>query len=852
MSIEKGLQPEQGLLAAVDSMPETELALDLDATTEIRELDDGSIEFALVEGGLDEVDIEDLPFDANLAEYISEDDLNMLGAELLSEFEADKESRAEWADAFVQGLELLGMKHEQKTEPWEGACGVYSTILNEAAIRFQAETMSETFPAAGLVKTKIIGKDDKATRDAAERVRADMNHQLMDVMTEYRSEQERLLYSLSIGGSAFKKVYYDHRLRRQTAIFVPAEEVVVPYGASNVQNAERLTHIMRKTQNEVERLQDAGFYLDVDLGEPEPFRTDIDERKASIDGFTLNEDDRHTLLEMCVEIALSPFDEEDGQAKPYCITIDHSSGKVLSIYRNWDEEDENLLPKQHFVHYTYVQGFGFYGLGLIHIVGGYAEAGTLLIRQLVDAGSLSNLPGGLKTRDLRIKGDNTPIGPGEWKDVEVTSGTLKDNLMPLPYGEPSQTLLTLLDRITEEGRRMAAISDINVSDMSANAPVGTTLALLERTLKPMTAIQARVHYAMKLEFRMLKRIIADNMPGEYPYQPMTGSRLAKASDYALVDVIPVSDPNSSTMAQRITQWQAVHQLSQSAPQLYDLSKLHRRMIDVMGIKDAEEIIPLKEDSSPKDPISENMDIMVGTPVHAFIYQDHDAHIAAHMSLLQNPDIMAKMGQNPMAQSMQAAMQAHVAEHLAFKYRKDVEAKAGFTLPAPGTELPEQMEVELSQLVAQASSQLSGQKQKEAAMQQAQQKQQDPIIQMQMQEQARKDRQAQVDEIIKLRDADREDAKMRWEMMSDQEKMDLEREDLYLQYQIDSGEIADKNDLERKRLRQSAIKEVLAQYQQAQQQKMQQQAQQQQQAMQQAQQAGPQPPQPPQGRVIPNG
>ncbi|MDA9771459.1 hypothetical protein N9D02_10540 [Emcibacteraceae bacterium] len=590
--------------------------------------------------------------------------------------------------------------------------------------------MSETFPAAGPVRVKVIGEETREKLDASMRVKADMNYQLTENMVEYRPEHERMLYSLGLAGSAFKKVYYDPTMGRQVAIYIPAEDVIVPYGASHIETAERVTHVMRKTKNEIRKLQSVGFYRDIELGNPQPYHSDIEERKAEEGGFSITDDNRYSIYEVHTDIVIEGLDDsEDDIAKPYIVTIERGTGEILSIRRNWVESDELCKKRQHFVHYVYVPGFGFYGLGLIHIIGGYAKAGTSLIRQLVDAGTLSNLPGGLKSRGLRIKGDDTPIEPGEWKDVDVPSGSIRDNIMPLPYKEPSQTLLQLLNQITNEGRRLGAISDMNISDMSANAPVGTTLALLERTLKPMAAVQARVHYAMKQEFKMLKDIMGEYAPSEYGYKPVTGVESAIANDYAMVDVIPVSDPNSSTMAQRVVQYQAVLQMAQQAPQIYDLPQLHRQMIEVLGVKNADKLVPTEDDNKPVDPISENMNALNGKPLKAFIYQDHDAHIAAHVSFMQDPSVAQMIGQNPQANRIMASLQAHIAEHLGFSYRKQVEDKLGAPLPAPNEELPEEIELQLSRAVATATSQLTQQKQKEAAQQEALQKAQDPIMQM---------------------------------------------------------------------------------------------------------------------------
>jgi len=727
--------PEQGIGSldadGMDGMEAPAIEIEIDDPEAVR-INMGGVE---VEIDPDDEGPED--FDANLAEFMEEGELLSVASELVDLIEADVNSRKDWVDAFVKGLEVLGMKYEERTEPWNGACGVYSTLLTEAAIRFQAEMITETFPAAGPVKTQIMGAVDKLKEDAAERVRDDMNYQLTDVMIEYRPEHERMLYSLGLSGAAFKKVYFDPALGRQVAIYLPAEDMVMPYGASNIYNSERVTHVMRKTENEVRKLQVAGFYRDVELGDPIHVFTDVEKKKAEEQGYSLTDDDRYQLYEIHADFDLPGFEDEDGIALPYVITIERGTTTVLSIRRNWEEDDKKKLKRQHFVQYTYIPGFGAYGLGLIHLIGGYARAGTSLIRQLVDAGSLSNLPGGLKTRGLRIKGDDTPIAPGEFRDVDIPSGAIRDNIMPLPYKEPSQTLLALLNQITEEGRRLGAISDMNISDMSSNAPVGTTLALLERTLKTMSAVQARVHASLRMEFKLLKNIIRDFAPKDYSYDPAVGDRKAKQADYDTTEVIPVSDPNAATMAQRIMQYQAAIQLAQGAPQIYDLPQLHRQMLEVLGIKGADKLVPVDDDQTPRDPISENMSFLTGKPTKAFIYQDHDAHIATHMALIQDPSIAAAMGQTPMAQQMQAAVAAHISEHLAFSYRAKVEEQLGVQLPAPDAQMDEDTEVQVSKLVAQAAQQLLKSNQNKAQQAQqaqaAQQAAQDPKMQMQQAE-----------------------------------------------------------------------------------------------------------------------
>ena len=797
MAIEKGLYAApEGLEDSITDMEEmdaSEIEVEI-IDPEIVPLADGGVEITLI-ADLNESDL--MSFDSNLAEGLDDGDLRELSSDLIGLVEADIESRKDWADTFVKGLDTLGLKYEERTDPWDGACGVYSTVLAEAAIRFQAETMSETFPAAGPVKVKILGEETKDKLEAAERVKADMNYELTERMVEYRPEHERMLYSLGLAGSAFKKIYFDPTLGRQMAVYIPAEDVIVPYGASTIEFAERVTHIMRKTKNELKKLQSTGFYRDVELGDPEPFHTDIEEKKAEDSGFSITDDSRFAVYEIHADLVIEGVDEDEEEiAKPYVVTIERGTGEILAIRRNWDEEDELMLKRQHFVHYVYVPGFGFYGLGLIHIIGGYAKAGTSLIRQLVDAGTLSNLPGGLKSRGLRIKGDDTPIEPGEWKDVDVPSGSIRDNIMPLPYKEPSQVLLALLNQITTEGRRLGAISDMNISDMSSNAPVGTTLALLERTLKPMAAVQARVHYTMKQEFKLLKAIMAEHAPEEYGYQPLRGEVTARQLDYMMVDVIPVSDPNSSTMAQRVVQYQAVLQMAQQAPQIYDLPQLHRQMIEVLGVKNADKLVPTREDSKPADPVSENMDALVGKPIRAFIYQDHQAHIATHTSFMQDPQVAQMIGQNPQAQQIMASLQAHIAEHLGFQYRQQIEEKLGVSLPPPGEQLPEQIEVDLSRLVAEAGAQVMQGHQQEAAQKQAEQQQQDPIfqqkqaeLQLKGQEVQRKAAKDQQEAQIKQADLQRRSQKDQVDALMGAEKLKLDQQELQLDAQKEGVRVA---------------------------------------------------------------
>jgi hypothetical protein len=697
----------------------------------------GDIEIEL-EPGKEDTDEE---FNANLADFMDDSALDSLGGELVADFDKDINDRKDWIRTYVEGLKLLGLKYEERTEPWAGACGVFHPMLTESVVRFQSEGIMETFPAAGPVKTQILGKDTPIKEEASARVREDMNYQLTEVMVEYRPEHEKLLWNLPLSGSAFKKVYYDPSIGRQVAMFIPAEDIVVPYGASNLERAERVTHVMRKTENEIIKLQEAGFYSDVDLGEPSHELDDIEKQKAEETGMSALQDERFRILEMHVDLDLKGYEHKDkdgemtGIALPYVVTVEKATTKILAIRRNWYEDDELHIKRQHFVHYQYIPGFGFYGYGLIHLIGGYAKSATMLIRQLVDAGTLSNLPGGLKSRGLRVKGDDTPIAPGEFRDVDVPSGSIRDNILPLPYKEPSQVLFALFQNIVQEGRQFASSGDMNVSDMSAQAPVGTTLAILERTLKVMGAVQARMHYSMRQEFRLLKAIIADYTPEEYDYEPVDGSRRAKKSDYDMVAVIPVSDPNAATMAQKIVQYQAALQLAQTAPQLYNLPLLHRQMIEVLGIKNAAKLVPIEDDAKATDPVQENQNVLTGKPVKAFIEQDHQAHIAVHTSMLQNPKIMGLVGQTPQGQALAAAMMAHINEHLAFAYRKEVEQTVGLLLPTEEQEknMAPEVAAQVAQLAAQASTRMTQQAQSMAAQQQAQQQAQDPIVQMQQQE-----------------------------------------------------------------------------------------------------------------------
>ena len=730
---------DKGLYQAPMGLPTEDMGPDIEI--EIEDPEEVNI-------GLGDIEIQLKPeketadtFDANLAEYMDDGDLSGLAEELVEDFDKDTMDRKDWIKTYVDGLKLLGLNYEERTEPWQGACGVFHPMLTESVVRFQSEAMMETFPAMGPVKTQIVGAINLLKEEAAARVREDMNYQLTDVMTEYRPEHEKMLWSLPLAGSAFKKVYFDPNKGRQVAVFIPAEDIVVPYGASSIEDAERVTHVMRKTENEVVKLQEAGFYADVDLGEPGYELDDIEKQKAEETGMSATQDDRFRILEMHVNLDLKGFKHEDkkgretGIALPYVVTIEKTSRTILAIRRNWYEDDVLHTKRQHFVHYQYIPGFGFYGYGLIHLIGGYAKSATMLIRQLVDAGTLSNLPGGLKSRGLRIKGDDTPIQPGEFRDVDVPSGSIRDNILPLPYKEPSQVLMALFQQIVTEGRAFASSGDMNVSDMSANAPVGTTLALLERTLKVMTAVQARLHYAMKQEFKLLKIIIADYTPEEYDYEPEDAGRKAKKSDYDSTDVIPVSDPNAATMAQKIVTYQAVLQLAQTAPQLYDMALLHRQMIEVLGVKNGEKLVKTEEDAVPTDPVQENQNLLTGKPVKAFIEQNHQAHIQTHMSAIQNPKIQQIMQMNPQAQAIMAAAMAHINEHVALEYRRQIEEMIG--APLPGEEQNKHMAPEMADQIAvaaaKASQQIFQRDQQQAAQQQAQQQMQDPVVQMQMQE-----------------------------------------------------------------------------------------------------------------------
>ena len=794
--IDKGVaQAPKGLNEMMDEMA----TMEPDVEIEIEDPEEVTIKAGGMEIEIDPDAMADEEFNKNLAEEIDDDSLAKLADELLEDYESDLSARRDWLDTYVDGLELLGLKLEDRSEPWEGACNVYHPLMTETLVKFQAETMTETFPAAGPVKTQIIGKLTKEKEEAADRVKEDMNYQLTEKMPEYRPEHERMLWGLGLAGNAFKKVYYDPSLERQVAIFVPAEDIVVPYGASDLESAERVTHVLRKTANELRKLQVAGFYRDIDLGEPSHSLEEVEKKIAEKMGFNATTDNRFKILEMHVDLDLEGYeDEQDGKqtgiALPYVVTIERSTQEILSIRRNWNPEDDTKQKRQHFVHYGYVPGFGFYCFGLIHLIGAFAKSGTMILRQLVDAGTLSNLPGGFKSRGLRIKGDDTPISPAEFRDVDVPSGTIRDNIMPLPYKEPSQVLNQLMNQIIDEGRRFASAADLKVSDMSANAPVGTTLAILERTLKVMSAVQSRIHYAMKQEFKLLKGIIRDFTDDEYSYEPNKGDERVKKSDYDSVEVIPVSDPNAATMSQKVVQYQAVMQLAQANPDIYDMVELNRQMLDILGVKNAEKLIPNKDNMKPTDPISENMNVINLKPVKAFLYQDHKAHLDVHLAFADDPKIKQLVGQSPKAGEVQAALDAHVAEHLAFLYRQQVEEQLGAPLPKPNEVLPEDAELEVSRLVARAAQQLLGKNQQEMAQQEAAQQAQDPLTQIQQRELSIKEQEAQA-----------KAQKMAADTALEQAKLELERLKIDSQERIAGAKLGAEAVMEEKKIQSDELK-----------------------------------------------
>ena len=731
MSIEKSLYAAPEGLAGLDQEPDIEIEIEDPESVKLSIEGQEILEMRQGEGTED--------FNENLADVLDEGTIQSLAGDLAEDISNDLASRKDWEQMYKDGITLLGLKFEERTEPWDGACGVFHPMITEAVVRFQSDTIMETFPARGPVRTQIVGKETPEKKEAATRVEEDMNYQLTEKMPEYRPEHEKMLWNLPSAGSAFKKVYYDPSLERQVSIFIPAEDVILPYGVSEINTCHRITHVMRKNKNDLLKLMNAGFYRETELGEPSRFTSDIQERKDKETGFSASYDDRFEIYESHVDLDIPGYEDKDkdgeptGIALPYVVTMIRGTDEVLAIRRNWKEEDPLKLKRHHFVHYQYIPGYGAYGFGLFHLIGGYAKSATSIMRQLVDAGTLSNLPGGLKARGLRIKGDDTPISPGEFRDVDLGSGNIRDNILPLPYKEPSMVLSGLMDKIVEEGRRFAATSDMKIADMSNQAPVGTTLAILERTLKVMSAVQARVHYSMKQELQLLAAIIRDYTDDEYTYEPEDGTARAKKADYSNVEVLPVSDPNAATLSQRVVQYQAVIQLAQMAPQIYNLPVLHRQMLEVLGIKHASKLVPLEEDQKPKDPVTENQNVLKGKPLKAFSYQDHEAHIKVHQMAMQDPIVQQLIGQNPMAQVIQSAMQAHIAEHVGYAYRNKIELALGVALPSSEDELPDEMEKEISRLMAEAAPQVLAESQAMAAQQQAQQNAQDPVLQMQMQE-----------------------------------------------------------------------------------------------------------------------
>ena len=793
MSIEKALYAAPEGLAAMDQEPDIEIEIEDPESVKLSIEGEEILEMRQGEGTED--------FNENLADVLDEGTIQSLAGDLSEDIDNDIASRKDWEQMYKDGITLLGLKFEERTEPWDGACGVFHPMITEAVVRFQSDTIMETFPARGPVRTQIVGKETPEKKEAATRVEEDMNYQLTEKMPEYRPEHEKMLWNLPSAGSAFKKVYYDPSLERQVSIFIPAEDVILPYGVSEINTCHRITHVMRKNKNDLLKLMNAGFYRDVELGEPSKFTSDIQERKDKETGFSASYDDRFEIYESHVDLDIPGYEDLDkdgeptGIALPYVVTMIRGTDEVLAIRRNWKEEDPLKLKRHHFVHYQYIPGYGAYGFGLFHLIGGYAKSATSIMRQLVDAGTLSNLPGGLKARGLRIKGDDTPISPGEFRDVDLGSGNIRDNILPLPYKEPSMVLSGLMDKIVEEGRRFAATSDMKIADMSNQAPVGTTLAILERTLKVMSAVQARVHYSMKQELQLLAAIIRDYTDDEYTYEPEDGTARAKKADYSNVEVLPVSDPNAATLSQRVVQYQAVIQLAQMAPQIYNLPVLHRQMLEVLGIKHASKLVPLEEDQKPKDPVTENQNVLKGKPLKAFSYQDHEAHIKVHQMAMQDPIVQQLIGQNPMAQVIQSAMQAHIAEHVGYAYRNKIELALGVALPSSEDELPDEMEKEISRLMAEAAPQVLAESQAMAAQQQAQQNAQDPVLQMQMQElelkkqelqlKAKKievDGAAKMDELaMKKQDLE---AKAQLEMVKISQDMTKNRENLQIKQQLE--------------------------------------------------------------------
>jgi len=731
MAIER--QPATPIDGLIEQEPEEELTIEIEnPESVITDTEDGGM---IIDFDPNATEVGDEDFDSNLAEFMDDKVLQELGGELVSSYNGDRESRSDWEETYTKGLDQLGLKIEERTQPWAGACGVFHPMLSEAVIRFQSQSITEMFPAQGPVRTKIVGKVTEEKEKQSQRVEDYLNYLLTHEMSEYRTETEKMLFSLPLAGSAFRKVYFDPSLDRPSSIFVPAEDVVVNYGASDLETCERATHVMRKSSNIIRKMQVNGFYRDIEIPDGSQSTSDITKKYNDITGEsdTYNYDKSHTVLEMQVDLDLEGYEdtdesgEETGIAIPYVVTIDFPSGIILSIRRNYYEDDPKKIRRMHFVHYQYLPGLGFYGFGLIHMVGGLAKSATSILRQLVDAGTLSNLPGGLKARGLRIKGDDTPIMPGEFRDVDVPGGAIRDNITFLPYKEPSGTLYQLLQNIVEEGRRFASISDMKVSDMNSQAPVGTTLALLERNQKVMSAVQARLHASMRKEFDILVGIVKDFTEPAYPYET-DEEEFIKAEDFDnRVDVLPVSDPNAATMAQRIMQYQAAMQLAQSSPEMYNLPELHRQMLNVLGIEDVQDIIPDTDDVKPVDPVTAVQNLINGKPVQAFIEQDHEAHIAVVASAQQNPEIMQTVEQSPQAPAILAAASAYVNEHLTMKYRKEVEAEMGVELPPEGEVLPADVEKRISSMVAEAAQRVLGTSQQKAEQERIQEQQKDPLI-----------------------------------------------------------------------------------------------------------------------------
>ena len=748
-------------------------------------------------------DVED--FDINLAEVLSEGEIESIASDLSEDIDNDLGSRSDWEKMYKDGITLLGLKFEERTEPWDGACGVFHPMITEAVVRFQSDTIMETFPAKGPVRTQIVGRDTPEKKDAAARVEEDMNYQLTEKMPEYRAEHEKMLWNLPSAGSAFKKVYYDPSLERPVAMFIPAEDIILPYGVSEINTCFRITHKMRKTKNDLLKLMNAGFYRDIELGEPDKFTSDIQQSKDKETGFSATYDDRFELYESHVDLDIPGYEDVDDEGKPtgialpYVVTMLRGTNQVLAIRRNWKEDDPLKLKRHHFVHYQYIPGYGSYGFGLFHLIGGYAKSATSILRQLVDAGTLSNLPGGLKSRGLRIKGDDTPIAPGEFRDVDVGSGSIRDNILPLPYKEPSVVLSGLMDKIIDEARRFAATSDMKIADMSGNAPVGTTLAILERSLKVMSAVQARVHYALKQELQLIAGLIRDYTDPDYTYEPEDGRPSAKKEDYSIVEVIPVSDPNAATLSQRVVQYQAVIQLAQMSPHIYDLPYLHRQMLEVLGIKHAAKIVPMPDDQKPMDPVSENQSALRGKPLKAFAYQDHEAHIKVHTSAMQDPIVQQLIGQNPQAQAIMGAMQAHIAEHVGYAYRNKIELALGVPLPDSEDQLPEEMEKEISRLMAEASVQVLQESKAATAQQQAQQNAQDPILQIQMQELQIKQQELQLKQQKLAQEAQLQAHKIQVDGAAKADELSLRKQELESKMEMEMVKLTEQNKVKTREL-----------------------------------------------------